>query len=429
MEPVSLWFLIATLGTLVFAALGAAFTTLLRVEPQAFEGDNRGVLARIHEHWPRELALTLLLFPFLGLTGGLVLGALHFATRIGESGWMAMLLWLGLTAVLLLAANLSRGIAVRHPSSFMRALGWLLIPAFFILYPLSSLLGPVLSRLRLMPGLELGGFLVSARDVQDFVEKESGEDLLEEGEREMISSIIDLRDTMIREVMIPRIDIQALDIETPLEEAREFMAKVGHSRVPVYKESMDHVVGILYSKDLLRFGETETRPTLIQIMRKPYFVPETKFVGDLLRRFQALRQHLAVVVDEYGGTAGIVTLEDVLEEIVGEIRDEYDKEEMLFEMIDENSARVDAKIDLEELGEILGHEFKEVDEDFESLGGLLFYHSGRILAPGDEIELDPFTFRVESVQRQRIAKVVLVREGLGELVRNANPPDPEEDES
>jgi putative hemolysin len=428
-EPVSLWFLIASLSTFLFSALATAFITLLRIDPQAFEGENRGVLGRIHQHWPRELGLTLLLFPFLGLTAALVLGSLYFAPRLGESGWWSFLLWAGLTFLLLFGVNLFRAIAVRYPATLMRSLGWLYIPSFFALYPLSSLLGPILGKLRLVRGLEMVGFLVSARDVQDFVEKKSGDDLLEEEEREMISSIIDLRDTTIREVMIPRIDIKALDVETPFAEAREFMAQVGHSRVPVYKESMDHVVGILYSKDLLRHGGKESSPSLIKLMRKPYFVPETKFVGDLLRRFQELRQHLAVVVDEYGGTAGIVTLEDLLEEIVGEIRDEYDQEELLFELIDDHSARVDAKIDLEELGEILGHEFKEVDEDFESLGGLLLYHSGRILAPGDELELAPFTFRVESVQRQRIAKVIIVREGLGAAVQEANPEETSEDES
>ncbi|MBM4116471.1 HlyC/CorC family transporter, partial [bacterium] len=305
-----------------------------------------------------------------------------------------------------------------------RLLGWIFIPAFFLLYPLNALFGPLLGYLRLGGGLESLGPLVSARDVQDFVEHTGGEDILAEGEREMIASIVELRDTPVREVMIPRIDVKALDVETPFAEAKAFVARCGHSRIPVYKDSLDHVLGILYAKDLLRHehehaqqqgeGRVGAPPALplMALMHKPYFVPETKMAADLLRRFQALRQHLAIVVDEYGGTAGIVTLEDLLEEIVGEIRDEYDREERLFELIDARSARVDAKIDLEELGEIVGHTFVESEEDFESLGGLLLYHSGRILKPGDELTLDPFTFRVESVQRQRIAKVIMIKDGL-----------------
>ncbi len=424
MEPTSVWFLTAFVGTAVFTSVAAAFTTLLRVEPQVFEGDEKGVLARIHEHWPRELGLTLVLYPFLGVTATLVLGALRFSELARSSGSLALLLWLGLTLALVLAVLLLRALANRYPATLMRILGWICVPAFFLLYPLTSLFGPLLHRLRLTSGLDLANPLVSARDVQDFVENEGGEDLLHDTEREMIASIIDLRDTPVREVMIPRIDVKALDVATPLAEAQTFVVKAGHSRVPVYKDSTDHVVGILYSKDLLRYADSSGEVKLIQIMRKPYFVPETKMVGDLLRRFQALRQHLAIVVDEYGGTAGIVTLEDLLEEIVGEIRDEYDKDEQLFDLVDDHSARVDAKIDLEELGEILGHEFEETEEDFETLGGLLLYHSGRILRPGDEVQLAPFVFRVESVQRQRIAKVILIREGLGETVR-ANAKDAE----
>ena len=154
----------------------------------------------------------------------------------------------------------------------------------------------------------------------------------------MIASIVELRDTPVREVMIPRIDVKALEVDTPFAEAKAFVARCGHSRIPVYKDSPDHVLGILYAKDLLRLEQEQaegraaaaTASPLMALMRKPYFVPETKMAGDLLRRFQALRQHLAIVVDEYGGTAGIVTLEDLLEEIVGEIRDEYDREERLF---------------------------------------------------------------------------------------------------
>lgn len=419
--------LLCALGaTSLFSAAGAAFTTLLRVEPQAFEGEHRGVLARVHEHWPGQLALTLLTFPFLAMTASFVLGGLHLARRFAEvdDGGLAaarlLLIWLGLALIVLLVVSLSRALGTRYPGTLTRLLGWIFIPAFFLIYPLNLLFGPLLGRLRLGGGLESLGTLVSARDVQDFVEHTGGEDILAEGEREMIASIVELRDTPVREVMIPRIDVKALEVDTPFAEAKAFVARCGHSRIPVYKDSPDHVLGILYAKDLLRLEQEQaegraaaaTASPLMALMRKPYFVPETKMAGDLLRRFQALRQHLAIVVDEYGGTAGIVTLEDLLEEIVGEIRDEYDREERLFELIDARSARVDAKIDLEELGEIVGHTFAESDEDFESLGGLLLYHSGRILKPGDELTLDPFTFRVESVQRQRITKVIMIKEGL-----------------
>ncbi|MCP4544859.1 MAG: HlyC/CorC family transporter [bacterium] len=432
MEPLFLWFLCAWGATLLFSAVTTAFTTILRVEPQITESEQKGMLARIHEHWPRELALTLLLFPFLGMTATLVLGGMHLANLVTTAngslhGGLTTLGWLVLMLGLVLSVNILRYVALKFPASITKILGWVLIPAFFVLYPLNSLLNPLLSRFQLARSLDLAGPIVSARDVQDFVENEGGEDLLHDTERQMISSIIDLRDTPVREVMIPRIDVVSLDVDTSFTEARQFMAEKGHSRMPVYKESIDHVVGILNSKDFLRQEGEKEEPRVMQLMRKPYFVPETKMVGDLLRRFQALRQHIAIVVDEYGGTAGIVTLEDLLEEIVGEIHDEYDKDENLFDLIDANSARVDAKIDLDELSEMLGHSFQEVEEEeFESLGGLLFYLSGRILRAGDKVHQEPFTFRVESVQRQRIAKVIISRDGLADIVRENSKDEPGE---
>ncbi|MBN2170569.1 MAG: HlyC/CorC family transporter [Candidatus Krumholzibacteriota bacterium] len=425
MDPATLGFAAAVVATAVFTAAGAALLGLLRVQPQIRESEKKALLLRIQESWPQEMALVLVLVPFLSMTATLVLGTRRFAA-VGGAGRLVPV-WLGLTLVVLLIVMLMRRLAARHPASLTSGLGWLYLPLFFLLLPLSALLVRVLGRLQLARLLELSGPLLSAAEMRDFVEGHGSEELLQAEEREMISSIFDLRDTPVREVMIPRIDVKAIEVSTSLPEAREFVARVGHSRVPVYKESMDHVVGILYTKDLLRPGSRDSATTLTQLIRKPYYVPETKTTGDLLKRFQALHQHLAIVVDEYGGTAGIVTMEDVIEEIVGEIRDEYDKDELLFELIDDNSARVDAKIDLEELGEILGHEFEEVEEDFETLGGLLLYHSGRILRPGDELVLEPFTFRVESVQRQRIAKVVMIGEGLAEGVRAHRKPEPEED--
>ena len=425
MDPATLGFAVALAATAVFTAAGAALLGLMRVQPQIRESEKKALLLRIQESWPQEMALVLVLVPFLSMTATLVLGTRRFAA-VGGAGRMVPV-WLGLTLVVLLIVMLMRRLAARHPASLTGSLGWLYLPLFFILLPLSALLVRLLGRLQLARLLELSGPLLSAAEMRDFVEGEGGEELLQAEEREMISSIFDLRDTPVREVMIPRIDVSAIEVSTSLHEAREFAARVGHSRVPVYKDSMDHVVGILYTKDLLLPDSQDPVTTLTQLIRKPYYVPETKTTGDLLKRFQALRQHLAIVVDEYGGTAGIVTMEDVIEEIVGEIRDEYDKEERLLELIDDTSARVDAKIDLEELGELLGHEFEEIEEDFETLGGLLLYHSGRILRPGDELVLEPFTFRVESVQRQRIAKVVMIGEGLAERVRANRRPEPEEE--
>lgn len=407
-------FVTALMTAMIFSALGASLSVLFRMDSTLLEQERAPLAIRLLRSRPREAAMTVQLLPFLALTGALLTAVELIPTR--SFGAHPALVWLVVSILLLSFAALSRRVGAIHPLDTLRLSGWLMVPFFFALFPLTALMGLIAARAD-VAGFSPGGEpSVSAQEIQNILDHDPGGDYLPEEEREMISSIIDFRDTLVREVMIPRMDTKALDVETGAGEARAFVASVGHSRVPVYEESMDRIVGILYSKDLLRVDPRNESVTLLSLLREPYFVPETKRVGDLLKRFQAERKHLAVVVDEYGGTAGIVTLEDLLEEIVGEIRDEYDKEVSLFEIIDDNTARVDAKIDLEELGEMIGFGF-EASEDFESLGGLLLFHAGRILKPGDEVKVEPFGFRIESVQRQRIAKVIMRGEGLAAAVR------------
>lgn len=417
------WFLISLLALIFSSSLSEAFSALLKLNPEVFEDRKKTRAERFAAQWPREWAVTLALMPYLSLTALLVSGAVALRGLFPVLGGN-LFLWIILSLLALSLVTFFRSLAERHSFFVIRIFGWIYLLFFFLLYPLSSLLSLLMSSFGLAGGLDLAGPVVSTREIQDFVETGEGSDYLEKDEREMISSVIDFHDTQVHEVMIPRIDIKALDLETSHEELRDFVSSCGHSRIPVYRETIDNVVGILYSKDLLALRGQEQ--SLEGMLREAYFVPESKPIGDLLRRFQEKRQHMAVVVDEYGGTEGIVTLEDLLEEIVGEIRDEHDPEESLFELLDKNRARVDAKIDLDELGEILSHDFEE-SESYESLGGLMLFHAGRLLKPGDEVRVEPFAFRVESVQRQRIAKVILIREGLSEGLEKDSGKEREED--
>src|SRR3972149_1871914 len=201
----------------------------------------------------------------------------------------------------------------------------------------------------------------------------------------MIYSIFDIGETLVREIMIPRMDVLALDMGTPVPEAVNAVISVGHSRIPVYRGSIDNVVGLLYAKDLLRVWQSGGQTTPLRgPLRPAYFVPETKKVDDLLAELQQQRIHMAIVVDEYGGTAGLVTLEDIVEEIVGEIRDEYDvNEESLFERVDENENLVDARIDLDEVNELLSLRLPSGDSD--SLGGFIYGQLGHVPAPSEKI--------------------------------------------
>jgi CBS domain containing-hemolysin-like protein len=240
------------------------------------------------------------------------------------------------------------------------------------------------------------------------MEAEEEPGLLEEEEREMIHSIFELGETQVKEVMIPRIDMVCIDSKQSPQQALEVIVKSGHSRIPVFKEKIDNIVGLLYAKDLLRpLIEGHNDFKITDLVRNSYFVPETKLVNELLREFQDKRMHMAVVVDEYGGTAGIVTLEDILEEIVGEIRDEYDTEEDLIKVVDKSTAEVSAKVNLHDLNEELGLELP--DEEFDTLGGFLYHLAGEVPKKGTKLAHEDIRFTIVDVRGQRISKVKITK--------------------
>jgi CBS domain containing-hemolysin-like protein len=226
----------------------------------------------------------------------------------------------------------------------------------------------------------------------------------------MIYSIFEIGETMAREIMVPRTDMLALDVTTPLLEAVSAVLTAGHSRIPIFDGSVDNIVGLLYAKDLLRAWQDGQQPSsLRELLRPAFFVPETKKADELLAELQQQRIHLAVVVDEYGGTAGIVTLEDIVEEIVGEIRDEYDvNEESQFEKVGDLEYIFDARIDLDEVNELLNLALAGGDSD--SLGGFIYNQLGHVPAPSEKVAADQVEFEVLSVTGRRIRKVRAVRE-------------------
>jgi putative hemolysin len=243
---------------------------------------------------------------------------------------------------------------------------------------------------------------------------EEGEDAaLDEDEREMIQSIFTFHDTAVREIMVPRIDMVAIDGDAAVLDVVPTVLAEGHSRLPVFQGGIDRVVGILYSKDLLRLVQdgrfaAEGR-TVADLARPAYFIPESKKIDEVLDEFRAKRIHMAVVIDEYGGTAGLVTLEDVIEEIVGDIEDEFDEEEDLVTWIDDRTVRLDPKINLEELEEILGVTFGDAAgvEDSETLGGLVYEAAGNVPQAGDAFTVAGFSVTVEDVADQRLRRVLL----------------------
>jgi len=251
--------------------------------------------------------------------------------------------------------------------------------------------------------------LVTEEEIKTLVDAGEEGGAIEEEEKEMIFSIFQLGDTLAREVMVPRIDVVGFEADAPLAEATRMLIETGHSRAPVYTGTIDNVVGLLYSKDILaawHAGSVERQ--VRDIMRPAIFVPEAKKVDDLLEEMQAHRVQMVIVVDEYGGTAGLVTLEDIVEEIVGEIRDEYDMaEELPYQELADGGYLLTGGIDVDDVNELTGSRLSK--EAGETLGGLIYSQLGRVPAAGDVLETGGLRLKVEQVLGRRIRKVHAVR--------------------
>ncbi|HEY7062121.1 MAG TPA: hemolysin family protein [Chloroflexota bacterium] len=243
------------------------------------------------------------------------------------------------------------------------------------------------------------------RELQRLVEVVEENKALEAGERKMIHGIVELGDRTVREVMVPRIDMVAVSQTAPVAVALERIYSSGHSRIPVYGEGIDDIVGILYAKDLLHQVLTTPRDAPVgPLVRPAHFVPETKRVDELLHEMQEMKVHMAIVVDEYGGTAGLITIEDLLEEIVGEIRDEYDVgEETWIEPVNDHEAIFDARVSIHDVNQTLPLELD--DAEYDTLGGLVYARLGKVPAQGDEVRVDKATVSVLSTAGRRIRKV------------------------
>ncbi|HEY8238172.1 MAG TPA: hemolysin family protein [Candidatus Limnocylindrales bacterium] len=253
---------------------------------------------------------------------------------------------------------------------------------------------------------------ISADELRLIVERGGEQGVLEAEEEQMINAVIELGERRVHEVMIPRVAIAALASDATLEQAIDLVVEVGHSRIPVYHDSIDEIVGILYAKDLLPYLKADAgpRPALRKLLRPPVLVPESMTVDDLLHEFQRRKVHIAIVLDEYGGTAGLVTIEDLLEEIVGEIQDEYDVEEPMVVRLSDHEARVDGRADVDELLELFDLDLELEDaEEYDTVGGLMYHRVGGVPAPGDSIDVDGLRLTVESTDGRRVGKVLVTR--------------------
>ena len=253
---------------------------------------------------------------------------------------------------------------------------------------------------------------ISSEELRLIIEQVGEQGVLEAEEEQMIHAVIELGEQRVHEVMVPRIAMVTLTAHATFEQAIDLVIEGGHSRIPVYEESIDEIIGIFYAKDLLPFFKSDApeRPSFRSVLRTPVFVPESLTVDALLHELQRRKVHIAIVLDEYGGTAGLVTIEDLLEEIVGEIQDEYDVEEPMIVSLSVDEARVDGRADVDDLAKLFDIEFDLEDEDeYDTVGGLIYHRVGGIPRPGDQVSVDGLTLTVESIDGRRVGKVLVVR--------------------
>jgi len=272
-------------------------------------------------------------------------------------------------------------------------------PIVFILTAVTRLI------LRILGGkAQVRGPFVTEEELKMLVSVGEEEGVLEEEEREMIHGIFEMGDMRVREVMVPRTDLVAIEANEPVEKAVDLVTKHGHTRIPLYEGNLDHIVGVLYAKDLLRAVVRGEQKSLRDIARKPYFTPESNLVQDVLRDLRKNRVHMAIVVDEYGGTAGAVTIEDIIEEIVGPIQDEYDiGEEDEIQFISPNEVVLDGRVSVDDVNELLKLEIAA--DDYDTIGGYVLNQLGAAPKVGATLKLGNAELRVEAVQGTRIKKV------------------------
>lgn len=329
-----------------------------------------------------------------------------------------------LTFIILVVSEITpKLIATQHSVAVAKRLSGLILFSHTVLSPLSSLIARSMQAFH--GRFERIAQKISAEDLKTMAVIGEAHGTIEEEERALIHSIVDFGETSVREIMISRLDMVALNVEASVAEAVDIIKNEGHSRIPLYVEHLDNILGVVYAKDLLKHLTEHPEDKHIdwtRLARPPMFVPVGKMLDDLLTEFQEKRTHIAIVVDEYGGTAGLVSLEDVLEEIVGEIRDEQDEEETeLISQLSETEFLVDAKIDLDDLFEALNLKVNTEDFDFETLGGFIYHLAREIPKQGASFEHGQVLYEVAGVEGHRILRVKMTKLETSSLSMDESP--------
>jgi CBS domain containing-hemolysin-like protein len=398
----------------LLSAAEAALGGFSRARAEELEDEQRPGARRvlkILDDPPRYLNSALFL-RLLAETGAIVLATLVVQDALGSKRWAVV----GVSvAVMLLVSFVVIGVGPRtlgrqHSERIALALAGVIIAVTRVLGPVPQVLIMIGNAITPGKGFSEGPF-ASEAELRELVDLAEASSVIESDERAMIHSVFELGDTIVREVMVPRTDVVYIERHKTLRQAMSLFLRSGFSRVPVVGEDLDDIVGFAYLKDVARRvfdrKDAETTEHVDSVMRPVLWVPDSKPADDLLREMQQSRKHVAVVVDEYGGTAGLVTIEDILEEIVGEITDEFDRGETPLERLPDGSTRVSSRYPVDDLEELVGVEIE--DDEVDSVGGLMAKHLGRVPIPGSTVEVNGLVFKAEEAKgrRNRIGTVLI----------------------
>ncbi len=432
--------MILTFVELVLLAVLIAFAAFLAAAETSLTAMNKVRVRRLMEErvrgartldalldQPNRFLAVILLLTLLSHLGASSLASLvaeEYLTGVISVGLITTITTVGMAVFIFIVAEVTpKAFGIQNPDRVATGVAKPVSALTRVFFPMTRLFVAISNVvIRLFGGKTTSeGPFVTEEEIKSIVAFGEEEGVIEEEEKDMIQSIFEFGDTIVREVMVPRTDMQGLDKSISAEDALKAIEETGHSRIPLFEESLDNIVGMLYAKDLLiALGANGKRKAIkpLNLARKVHFVPETKKVSQLLREMRNEKMHIAIVVDEYGGTAGLVTIEDLIEEIVGEIFDEYDQAEPMIETIAENKVRVNARLSLDEVNEHLGVSL--VDPGVDSVGGFMIDLAGHIPTVGETVEYENLRLTVEKAGRRRISMIL-----IEQLPR---PEEPEEDE-
>jgi putative hemolysin len=400
----------ATFVAAFLALAETALTKMSRIKAMTLAEEGRrsaNKLTALVEHPERFLNPVLLLTLLCHLVIATLVGIL--AERHWGAGGVAIATAIETSVIFVFAEAAPKTWAVQHPerSALLSAPLVSTIVSFLPIRVITRGLIGLSNVILPGKGLKEGPF-VSEEELLALADVAVEEDVIEREERQLIHSIIEFGDTVVREVMIPRPDMVTAEARASVHDVMELAISAGYSRIPVYDQGIDDIVGIVYAKDLMKAQRDDGSERPVRELARPArFVPETKRVAELMPEMQREKAHMAIVVDEYGGTAGLVTLEDLIEELVGEIVDEYDVEEAPAEPLPDGGVRVNARMPIDEVSELLGAEFPE--GDFDTVGGLMFNLLGHVPHEGETVDVNGHRLQAERVQGRRIGRVRITR--------------------